>query len=80
MGSGFKSAMSSGGTSFTGPMGLIAIAVISIVGMVILFGLTAFFYFIKFMNTDFMQTGVPVWALLIGAYVILIMNRNRRYR
>ncbi len=58
--------------NLSGPMGLVTIGVLSLIGMVLLFGLTAFYYFIKFMKSDLMQTGIPIWVLLLIGFIILI--------
>lgn len=64
---------------FTGPMGLISVGVISLVLIILLFGFTSLYYFIRFMNSDLMQTGIPVWFILLVVFIILIINRNKKY-
>lgn len=62
------------------PMGLIMIGGAAILGSIGLFGLTAYYFFIKFMTSDLMQTGIPIWVILVIGYVVLILRRNNRMR
>ena len=66
------------GKAVSGPMWLVGGGAAIIILIILSFGITALYYFINFMKTDFMGTGVPIWLIIAVIFGMMMINRNKR--